>query len=224
MSAEGPLRDRRGSGFHLIETMRWEPDVGLIRRDLHLARLRASARELGFACREDDVDATLAPLDGTAGMRRVRLTLQHDGTTSLETWAYTKLAADAVWTVRIADTRLASSDGLLRHKTSRRAVYETARGEFPIHDADEVLLRNERDEICEGTITTIFAVLDDGKLYTPPLSSGLLAGVLRAEMIASGFAEERVLTVSDLTGAEALFVGNSLRGLIPARLASSLQP
>ena len=49
MSPEGTLRDGAGAGFDLIETMRWEPDVGFVRLERHLARLHASARELGFS-------------------------------------------------------------------------------------------------------------------------------------------------------------------------------
>ena len=60
---------------------------------------------------------------------------------------------------------------------------------------------------------------DGGPLLTPPLSCGLLAGVLRGEMLETGKAAEAVLTVEDLQAAKALFVGNSLRGLIRARLA-----
>ena len=48
MSPEGPIRDGSPAGFDLIETMRWEPTAGFVRFDRHLARLYASARELGF--------------------------------------------------------------------------------------------------------------------------------------------------------------------------------
>lgn len=53
-------------------------------------------------------------------------------------------------------------------------LYVAARtGEFPASEADEVILLNERGDLCEGTITTLF--LDDGSgiLKTPPLAAGL---------------------------------------------------
>ena len=84
-------------------------------------------------------------------------------------------------------------------------------------EADEVLLLNEKGEPCEGTITSIF--LDDGTgiLKTPPISCGLLAGVLRTEMICARRARIQHLTLADLqTGT--LYMGNSLRGLIRATL------
>ena len=46
---------------------------------------------------------------------------------------------------------------------------------------DELLFLNERGEVCDGTITTLFFDRGEG-LRTPPLSCGLLAGVLRAEL------------------------------------------
>jgi para-aminobenzoate synthetase/4-amino-4-deoxychorismate lyase len=54
-------------------------------------------------------------------------------------------------------------------------------------------------------------------LLTPPLPAGLLPGVLRAELIATGRAVERVLTPEDLTSAKTAYLGNSVRGLIVAR-------
>ena len=154
---------------------------------------------------------------------RVRLELFPDGRIDVQTAAFTLLAPDATWRLKIAETRLASADPLLRHKTSHRSVYATARAEFPASEADEVLLLNERGDLCEGTITTLF--LDDGSgiLKTPPLTAGLLAGVLRAELLESGKAVEAVLRPDDLSEGE-IFVGNSLRGLIRAQLSQSKMP
>jgi 4-amino-4-deoxychorismate lyase len=124
-----------------------------------------------------------------------------------------------VWRVRVAEnTRLQSGDKILRHKTSHRSHYDRARAEFSRHEVDEVLLANDRGEICEGTITSLFVDDGSGRLLTPPLSSGCLAGVLRTELICSKRARTHRLTIDDLR-AYPFYVGNSLRGLIPARLA-----
>lgn len=218
MPSEGPLCNGREAGFHLIETMRFEPGTGIVRRSLHLARLEDSARSLGFVFDRREIERDLARLEGELRTMRVRLTLERDGDTTVETSPFTPLATSTMWTVAIAATRLDTTDPLLRHKTSRRSFYEAARREFAPAEADEVILTNERGEICEGTITTVFARIDDGPLATPPLASGLLAGVLRAEMLAAGKARETVLHRADLERAQEIFVGNSLRGLIPARL------
>ncbi len=220
MPVEGPVRDGREAGFHLIETLRREPKAGLVRLDLHLARLASSARSLGFVFDRALLDAAFAGLPPAETAQRVRLLLYPDGTASAETFPFAPVASGAVWRLRLAGQRLISTDTLLRHKTSRRTVYETARREYTAAEADEVLLANEKDEACEGTITTLFADLGGDVLVTPALECGLLAGVLRAQMLAEGKAREAVFKIGDLGRARRLFVGNSLRGLIPATLTT----
>lgn len=222
MPAEGALCDGGGTGVQLIETLGWQRDAGFVRLDRHLARLTASATQLGFACRPQDAVAALhGCVHGRSEPQRVRLTLDPDGAMAATATPMTPTPTGTVWRVAIASTRLSSSDPLLRHKTSRRAAYDAARAEFAPDAIDEVLLLNERGELCEGTITTLFLRGPDGVLLTPPLSCGLLAGVLRAEQLATGAAREAIVTPSDLAGT-AFFVGNSLRGLIAARLARPL--
>lgn len=219
MPAEGALRDGTAAGFELIETLRWEPDEGFVRLERHLARLEASAASLGFT---HDGEAIREVLVGCASGKtplRVRLTLAKDGGIGVTNAPFEPLQADSVWRLRLAKTRLKSADPLLRHKTTRRQVYEAARAEFARGLADEVLLLNERGEVCEGTITSIFLDIGEPAMLTPPLGSGLLAGVLRAELLEEGNARETVVTEADLRTAQVIFVGNSLRGLIPARLA-----
>ncbi len=216
MPAQGPLRDRGAAAFQLIETMRREPGAGILRHGRHLARLEGSAKALGFQFRRDMVERALAFAGDEA--LRVRLTVTADGEVSVSTQPFAPLSPDAVWTVAIASTRLDSRDPLLRHKTTLRHAYDAARAERQASDAAEMLLLNERGEVCEGTITSVFADLGDGHLATPPLDCGLLDGVLRSELLETGKAHERVLLPSHLAEAKSLFVGNSLRGLIRARL------
>ena len=105
---------------------------------------------------------------------------------------------------------LDAGDPWLGYKTTRRALYDRARAALP-EGVDEWLFLNQAGEVCEGTITNLFT-----ETLTPALSSGLLPGVLRAELLGQGW-REAVLRPGDLEGAR-LFMGNSLRGLIEARL------
>ena len=117
--------------------------------------------------------------------------------------------AKPIWRVGLAVPRLNSNDPWLQIKSSHRPAYDAARANLPA-GLDEVILLNERGEVCDGSITTLFFDRGQG-LRTPPLSSGLLPGVLRAELACP---EERLLA-ADLPHLR-LWVGNALRGLIPA--------
>ncbi|RDW11741.1 aminotransferase class IV, partial [Paracoccus thiocyanatus] len=117
------------------------------------------------------------------------------------------------WRLALAGARLASDDPWLRLKTTRRRQYDDARAAMPL-GVDELLFLNERGQVCEGTITTLFFDLGQG-MRTPPLSCGLLPGVLRAAMLAQGLCREETLPAAELPRAR-LWVGNALRGLIPA--------
>lgn len=221
MPAESPLRDGNGAGFELIETLRWEPGAGFVRLDRHLTRLYASAAELSFSCDPRKVGETLANAAGSSNIpMRTRLVLSRNGDVSASAQPYEPLSADKVWKLRLARIRLDSTDTLLRHKTTRRHIYVHARAEYLVQQADEVLLANERGELCEGIITNVFADFGDGVLLTPRLDCGLLPGVLRAELLDEGKAHEAVFSFDDLKSAKSAFVGNSLRGLIPAKLAN----
>ncbi len=202
--------------FSLIETMRWQPGDGFLRVDQHLRRLARSADALRFRQPQDALASLNAAVEGDQPLR-VRLTMSFRGKIDVTTAAFQPQPEDTVWRLRIAETRLTSDDSLYRHKTSRREPYEAARAEFSPEDADEVLLLNERGEVCEGTITNLFAEVEEGRFVTPALSSGLLPGVLRAELIRERKARSEVLRPDDLHFRK-LYVGNSLRGLIRAEL------
>ena len=75
--------------------------------------------------------------------------------------------------------------------------------------------------LTEGSFTSLF-VERNGRLLTPPLTRGLLPGVLRTELMATGRALEADLTRADL--ANGFLVGNALRGLIPAFVAVAKEP
>lgn len=219
MPAESPLRHRLGPDDRLIETLGYAPRSGVARAELHLDRLERSARALYFAFNRMGAIGALRHFAMGPQPLRVRLTLGSAGDLDVQTAPFAPMPTGTVWRLAVAATRLDSGDRLLAHKTTKREAYAAARAEFAADTADEVILLNERGEVCEGAITNVFADMGDGTLATPPLSCGLLPGVLRAELLATGRAVERVLTPTDLRAAKAIFVGNSLRGLIAARLA-----
>lgn len=205
---ESALREGGGApGLRLIETLRWD-GAGFVREGRHLARMARGAAALGWSFPRDSVAAALR--EGRAGVERVRVTLSARG--EVEVTAVPFVPVVGPWRVGLAAERLVAGDPWLGIKTTRRGAYDRARA--GLAGVDEAVFLNERGEVCDGTITTVFFDRGAG-LRTPPLACGLLPGVLREEMLETGQAHEEVLRGEELPAVR-LWVGNSLRGLIPA--------
>ena len=218
MSGESQIHGSPGGDVSLIETLRYDPVAGLIRKSLHLERLSNSAKALGFEFDKSRIENALQDCTTGNNSLRIRIEMSHDGSSEVTATPFELQSAQTRWNVAIANTQIDSTDQLITHKTTRRNVYDAARAEFDAHDANEVILCNEHDQVCEGTITNIFVLFDGELLHTPPLSCGLLPGVLRRQLLSEAKAIETVLTRKDLASARKVFVGNSLRGLISADL------
>lgn len=76
--------------------------------------------------------------------------------------------------------------------------------------ASEALFANTVGQLCEGTGSNVFVVLD-GELHTPPVSSGCLAGITRALVVEWAGAKETDLPFEVLERAEEIFLTSSLR-------------
>jgi para-aminobenzoate synthetase/4-amino-4-deoxychorismate lyase len=199
--------------FELLEALRYDSESGFSLLAAHLDRLCASASHFGFVCDRArvvrDLDAAVAALEG---IYKVRLRLSRDGAITFET--ETIAPHSAVLRVALAPAPVRSDDEFLRHKTSRREVYEAAlaaRG-----DADDVLLWNEAGMITEASSANV-VVRRGGLLLTPPVTAGLLPGTLRQHLLERGELREADLPVADVPGAEALYLINSVRGWRTAR-------
>ena len=214
--------------FRIIETFGRHPGEGARRIERHLARMERTARALGIPW---DTMSALAAMDATealadqpaagavgnadhASILRCRLTLDRKGQFDLTTAPLDPTPQE--WRVGVAPDRVRSDNQWLRVKTTNRPLHDRTRREIPA-GIDELLFLNERGHLCEGTITSLFADLGEG-LVTPPLTDGLLPGILRETMLENREAKEAHLTPDDLAGARSVHVGNSLHGLIRARL------
>lgn len=192
--------------FSLFETLRFDA-TGVHSLDRHLRRLHASAEFFGFPCDTPSIARQVASIQRVTTPHRLRITLDRAGRVLLETFVLDHPVVPVQCAV--ATSRVRSDDPFVCHKTTNRTVYEAARSEHP--HADDVLLVNERDEVVETTIANLLYRLD-GRWYTPPLSSGGLAGIGRSVLVESGEVAERVLPLASLGECEGFEVVSALRG------------
>jgi para-aminobenzoate synthetase/4-amino-4-deoxychorismate lyase len=212
--------NREAQEFELIETFCFDQDRSLHYLEEHLDRLEDSAAYFSFPYRRSEVLGQLRSFCGETANppARVRLLLDKTGRVRL---SFTPLApgdTPSPLKIRLADQAVDSSDTFLFHKTTQRDFYDQnialAQKES---DLDDLLFVNERGEVTEATRFNLFLQLDD-RMVTPPVTSGLLPGVLRRHLLDKGKVEERVIRPHDLKCAQQLFLGNSVRGLIEAQL------
>ena len=211
--AKGEFVRAAGRDFDLIETMAFDPLDGIVRLDRHLARMGESARLFGFSFDRHRLRNLLQHASFRLSTpARLRLRLSRRGTAAVSTDPAPDMP-DTPVLVATAPLPVDTSDFRLQHKTSDRAFYDDAR-----HNAGtfDVVFVDGDGFVTEGSFTTVF-VERDGHLLTPRLTRGVLPGVLRSELIDSGRAIEADIRLVDL--ADGFFLGNSLRGMIAARLA-----
>jgi para-aminobenzoate synthetase/4-amino-4-deoxychorismate lyase len=199
--------------FDLIETMKFDPEQGVVDLDRHLDRLRAAAADFQFkfdrhAARNELQAATFRRKDAAM----VRLLLSPKGSIAIEVKELPQTPPGPVDVV-VRPLPVEPSDFRLRYKTTAKDVLKQVQRES---GAFEAVFTDPQGRLTEGSYTNIF-IERDGKLLTPPLDRGLLPGLLRQRLIDEGRAEEADLTPDDL--AQGFLIGNMVRGLIRARLA-----
>jgi len=195
--------------FQLLETMLWEPENEVFLLDEHMQRLGKSAAYFDVPL---DQYAVLQGLEHELQSlqevpHRIRLLVSRDGTFEVQAFPQ-ETGNDVSPVVALAKEPVDSQDVFLFHKTTHREIYEKAKTDFP--KCDDVILWNERGEVTEGTIANV-VIRKGGRLITPPVGCGLLAGTFREHLLKSGEIEESVILVADLTAADEVFLINSVR-------------
>ncbi len=205
--------------FSLIETIRWDHN-GYRFLDLHLNRLSNSCAWFG---RLYDRERIITRLHQAAEnfsphkAYKVRLLWKLSGK-AIVTYDILEETGEPV-KVSISSTMVDPRSGFLYHKTTCRQMYESEQARARRRGFFEVIFFNQKGELTEGAMTNIF-LKKHGRLFTPPVKCGLLPGVLREEFLRQSRVEEKILTRRDLLDADAMYVGNSVRGLLEARVES----
>lgn len=202
--------------FQLLESLCWDSEAA--RLEDHLDRLDASARYFGVAFDRAAIRRSVLELGRRScrsGAFKLRILLDADGRWTVEHTALEALVAPV--RVALADERTDPRDSFLYHKTTHRERYDKAQRAAREHGFWDLLFRNRRNEITEGSISNVFARFGD-RWVTPPLECGLLPGVMRTHAIRELNAAEEVLGFEELERADEIVLTNSVRGYVPVRL------
>lgn len=184
----------------------------------HLKRLKNSAKYFGFQVSLQEIERELNEYAKrhSYGTYKVRLLAHKDGGFQIQKEVLSSVK-EKVYPVCLASRPVSKEDRFLYHKTTNRKVLEDRKNEYA--DVFDVLMWNEEEELTEFTIGNLVVELE-GQKWTPPLSSGLLAGTFREELLEKGEIQEGVLRKKDLKHCTKLWLINSVRGWVPVELVS----
>jgi branched-chain amino acid aminotransferase len=196
----------------------------------HLRRLAASANGIGLpvpdlkAIRAGSLAVAAAAPEASLGRLRITVTggigplaseRGTSGSTVIIAMGPQNPAADSVDVVTVPWPR--NENGALSGlKTTSYADNVRALAYARERGGNEAIFANTAGDLCEGTGTNVFVVLA-GRLVTPPLSSGCLAGVTRALVLEWAGAQEEEVPLTALSDAEEAFLTGTTRDVQPIR-------
>lgn len=203
---------RASHPIQLIETMRAESNnIPLLQH--HLQRLQSSAEALDFTFHKQDAETAITAAlaaNPTAHPQRLRLLLHRDGTIEKD------FSIAATWpqhiSLLLSQQHTHARSPHLRHKTTFRPEYHAAYLAATSAGFHDMLFCNTAGQVTETCIATVLVHIA-GRWYTPPKQSGILPGVYREQLLATGAIEEKPLTLADLREASHLALCNALRGV-----------
>jgi para-aminobenzoate synthetase/4-amino-4-deoxychorismate lyase len=199
--------------FQLIETMRIE-DGRCALLDRHLERLAASAAYFDFHFQEDTIRAAIeaACLQHSPPQSlRLRLTLDRSG--CVRFGAAQRIVPDEYpLQAMLWPEPICSQNRFLRHKTTRRELYDHALVQAQAAGCVDAIFLNERGLVTEGAIHSVMVRHGSG-WRTPTLDAGALPGVFRAHLLATmQELEESDFSLEDLLSADEIRLTNAVRG------------
>jgi para-aminobenzoate synthetase/4-amino-4-deoxychorismate lyase len=217
------------SELGLFETIRVE-DKKLLRLAAHLERLHHSATALRIpfvAARVIEAVEQACLAIANPLPHRLRIDLFSDGSVTAVTHALEPIANEVTifWASQVLPNAnqaiMQSSNVLLAHKVNLRTLYDLAwKNAVALGGFDAVFL-NEQGFVTEGGRSSIFIQPKGSNQWlTPPLSAGVLPGVMRQSLLddPQWNAQQATVTAADLVDAGHILVCNALRGAVPAVL------
>ena len=211
-------------GDGVFETLKvTEQGAFAIRR--HLNRMSRSAAALGLpppdhALIREAIAAVLENRDFPLGKLRITYTGGRGplgseaayGPPTLIVALAPAVAAPALTSIVTAPWRRNEHGALTGVKSTSYAENVRTLGYAAERGCSEAIFLNTAGYVCEGTGANIFLVFGD-TVFTPPLSSGPLAGITRELIIERTAVEERDLSLDEAKEADEVFLTSSMRGI-----------
>lgn len=226
---KGQFLTNRQPDFHLFETLLWQQGQGYFLLEEHMKRIEAAAQFFKFSCDPSKIMLCLTEQESAydAGCCRVRLRLDKDGKVTISADATVspacttlplipeKVMESHLPKVDFSPTRVNTGTAWPFFKTSRRQLFNSEYARALEKGLYEYLFLNESGQVTEGCITNV-VVYSKGRYKTPPVACGLLPGIMRGDLLKAKACpvSEEVLTADDVRDAEAVFVCNSVRGVV----------
>lgn len=204
-------------GIGVFETIALEQGVPIFMQQ-HIERMVTSLSRLGIAVKACDV-AMLAKracqTQTTDKSQALKLVVtEKNQFATLRRNSYGNARREQKFSCVISKVRRNETSPLTAMKTLNYADNILQKKRAFAKGYDEALFLNTKGQVAEGATSNIFAVFDK-EVVTPPLSCGLLPGVMRAFVMRTIAVQERVITCDELMCANEIFLTNSLMGAMP---------
>lgn len=206
--------------FKLIETILFSNNCYRL-LGYHLQRIKESAQYFDF---KFDAENFISVLEQNAGQLingkkyKVRILLDKKGKFYVEN-NIIDIKKNRV--VAFSGIEMDSGNKFLFHKTTRRDIYDKMYKKGCENGYADLIFTNEKGEVTEGCINNIF-IRRNGRLVTPPVTCGLLNGVMRQYIIEkSGSVIQDVITPEELQKSGDIYLCNSVSGMKKVTLAEN---
>ena len=196
---------RKQARFQLITTGKISQKQ-LMFEEQHLERLRKASRYFAFPFDSENlkqkIEEECHACDANQDYR-LRISLSKSGEIEVDRRVLTPLSPS------FCQAKLCLKEANLQQAFT---YFKTTHRPHLIMGDQEIIYHTADGKLLETTIGNLVLKMD-GKLYTPPSQLGLLQGIYRQNLLESGQVKEKVLTIEDLKGSEAIYGCNAVRGL-----------
>lgn len=185
----------------------------------HYARLLRTLEFLGlknsFDKVKDKIDFALTDKNIQHGRKVLKITVSEKNiTTSIRTNSYQKEDYEKGFITQFSKIRRNETSPLTYYKTLNYGDSIMEKRLAQKSGIQEPIFLNTKGQISEGATTNVFFI-KNRQIIAPPLSCGMLPGIIREYLYQSYAIQERMITPEDVMSYDEMFLTNSLLGIMP---------